>query len=170
MPNAGQRAGRHRGRQRGREDEAGGEAADEIADRGGRRHITADHAERLGQRALDHRQAMADPLPVGDTAALRAVEADAMNFIEIGHGIMGIRDVAKFRDRRDIAIHRIDRLERHQLRRMRVEIGQLAFEIARIFMREDPGFAAAVPDALDHRGMVEFVRQDCAAGIRDASV
>ena len=33
-----------------------------------------------------------------------------------------------------------------------------------IVMGEDAGLAAAVPDALDHRGVVELVRQDGAAG------
>ena len=163
MPDAGQRAGGDRRRQRGGEDEAGGKAADEIADRGRCRDIAADHAERLRQRAFDHGQAMAHALAVGDAAAVRAVETDAMHLVEIGHGVVGVRDVAEFRDRRDVAIHRIDRLERHQLRRVRIEIAQLAFEIARIVMGEDARLAAAVPDALDHRGVVEFVRQDRAA-------
>ena len=45
-----------------------------------------------------------------------------MHFVEIGHGIMGVRDIAQLRDRRDIAVHRIDRFERDQFRRVRIEI------------------------------------------------
>jgi hypothetical protein len=107
---------------------------------------------------------MAQAFAVGDAAALRTVETDGMHFVQIGHGMMGVGDIAQFGDRRDIAIHRIHRFKRHQLRRMRIEIGQLAFEIARIVVSEDAGLAAAVPDALDHRGMIEFIRQDGAAG------
>jgi len=73
-------------------------------------------------------------------------------------GVVSIRDVTRFRDRRDIAVYRIDRFERNQLRRVLIEIAQLALEIAWIVVREDAGFAAAVADTLDHRGVVEFVR------------
>ncbi len=83
-----------------------------------------------------------------------------MDFVQIGHGVVSFRDVAELRDRRDIAVHRIDRFERDQLWRMRVEIAEFAFEIPGIVVGEDARFTAAVPDALDHRGMVEFVRQD----------
>ena len=163
MADAGQRAGGHGRRQRGGEDEAGGETADEVADRRRGSDIAADDTECLGQRAFDHGQTMAHAFAVGDAAAARAIKANAVDFVEIGHGIIGVRDVAELRDRRDIAIHRIDRLERDQLRRVRIEVAQLALEIARIVMREDPRFAAAVPDALDHRRVVELVRQDHAA-------
>ncbi len=90
-----------------------------------------------------------------------------MDFVKIGHGVVGIRDVANFRDRRDIAVHRIYRFERNQLWRVQIEIAQLALEIARVVVGEDAGFAAAVADTLDHRGVVEFVRQDRASGMFD---
>ena len=77
MADAGQRAGGDGRRQRRGEDEARGEAADEIADRRRGGDIAADHAERLGERAFDHGQAMAQPFALGDAAAARAVEADA---------------------------------------------------------------------------------------------
>ena len=100
---------------------------------------------------------MTEAFAVRNAPALRPIEADAVHFVEIGHGIVRIRDVAEFRDRRDIAVHRVDRFERDQFRSLRVEIGQLAFEITRVVVGKDARFAAAVPDALDHRGVVELV-------------
>jgi hypothetical protein len=47
---------------------------------------------------------MAQAFAVGDAAALRTVETDSMHFVQIGHGMMGVGDIAQFGDRRDIAI------------------------------------------------------------------
>ena len=52
-----------------------------------------------------------------------------MHLVEIGHGVVSVRDVAELGDRRDVAIHRVDGFKCHQLRRVRVEIAQLAFEV-----------------------------------------
>ena len=57
--------------------------------------IAAHHAEGLGQRAFDDVDAMHHAVALGDAAAARAVEADAVHLVEIGH-----RAVALRRDRR----------------------------------------------------------------------
>jgi len=138
MTDAGQRPGRDRRWQRRGEYQVRREAANEIADCRGCRDIAADDAERLRKRALDHGQAMAQSVPVGDAAAPRTIETDAMNLISIGHGVVSLGDIAELLDRRDIAVRRIDRVERDQFRHMRIEIDQSAFQIPGIVVGEDP--------------------------------
>ena len=74
--------------------------------------IAAHHAERLAERALDHRQPVHQALALGDAAAARAVEADRMDLVEIGHRAVLVGDVAELGDRRDVAVHRIDATRR----------------------------------------------------------
>ena len=133
VADAGERAGRHCRRQGRGEDEAGGEAAHEVAQRGRGRDVAADDAEGLCQRAFDHGQPVAQAFALGDAAAARAVEADGMDLVEIGHRAVRFGDVAELGDRRDVAVHRVDGLEGHQLRRrdgsrsasLRVEVGRI---------------------------------------------
>ena len=111
MPDRGNGTGRQSRRQCRRENEARGKGADEVAQRGGCRDIAAHDAERLAERTLDHRQAVHQAFALGNAAAARAVHADRMHFIEIGHRAVFLGDVADVVNRRDVAIHRIDRFE-----------------------------------------------------------
>ena len=158
------RAGRHVGRQRGGEDEAGRERADEVAERGGGGDVAADHAERLAERALDDREAVHQAFALGDAAAARAVEANSMHLVQIGHGAVGVGHVAEFLDRRDVAVHRVDGLEGDQLRPARLDQRQPAIEILGAVVLEDLPLGAAVADALDHRRVVLLVGEHHAAG------
>ena len=106
---------------------------------------------------------MAEALAVGYAASLRAIQPHAMHLVEIGHGIMGVRHVTELRDRGDIAVHGVYRLESHQLRCMRIEIGQFAFEVTRVVVGKNARIASAMPNTFDHRGVIEFVGQDRAA-------
>src|SRR5881394_1377410 len=69
--------------------------------------IAAVAAERLGQRALEDVDAMHDAVAFGDAAAARAVHADRMNLVDIGHGAVALGEIADPGQRRDIAVHRI---------------------------------------------------------------
>ena len=60
-------------------------AANEIDESRRTRDIAAHHAERLGERPLDDRQAVHQPVALGDAAAMCAVKADSMDLVEIGH-------------------------------------------------------------------------------------
>ena len=86
-----------------------------------------------------------------------------MHFVEIGDRAELVGDIADLLDRRDVAIHRIDALEGDELGHFGPEFGQLAVEVFRIVMRPDLVRSTAVPDALDHRGMVKRVGEDHAA-------
>src|SRR3546814_2867386 len=73
--------------------------------------LAAHHPESLAERALDDREAIHLPLALGDAAAVRAVEANGVHLVEVGHGAVLLGDLAKLGDRRDVAVHGIDRIE-----------------------------------------------------------
>ena len=126
VPDRSGRAGGQCRRQRRGEDEAGGKRPHEIDQVLRPGDVAAHHAEGLAQRALDHGQPVHQPLALGNAAAARAVHADRMHLVEIGHRAVLVGDVADFADRRDIAVHRIDALEGDQLRRRRIVPGSSA--------------------------------------------
>src|SRR3546814_13763114 len=74
------------------------------------RSIAAHHPESLAERALEDREAIHLPLALGDAAAVRAVEANGVPLVEVGHGAVLLGDLAKLGDRRDVAVPGIDRL------------------------------------------------------------
>ena len=86
-----------------------------------------------------------------------------MDLVEIGHRAVLFGDVADFLDRRDVAIHRIDRFEGDDLRHVAAIFRQQPVEILRIIVLPDALLGPGVADALDHRGMVAFVGEDDAA-------
>ena len=153
-------AGSERWRQRRREDEAGSKGADEIAQRRGGRNVTAHDAERLAERALDHRQAIHQAFALGNAAATRAIHADGMDFIEIGHRPVLVGEIADLLDRRDVTIHRIDRFEGDHFWRVRIGGRQFGFEVVEIVVLPDDAVALGITDAFDHRGMVQRVGED----------
>ena len=159
-----QRTGGNRRGQRRGEDETGGEAAHEIAQRLGRRDIATNDTVGLGQRAFDHGQFVHQAFAFGNAAAARAIHANGMDFVDIGHSAMLLGHVADFLDGRDVAIHRIDTFKRHQLGHFRTILAQQPVQIFRVIVLEHMALGAAVADAFDHGGMVQRVGEDNAAG------
>ncbi len=105
------RRGGERRRKRGREDERGRVGAHGVDDRGIRRDIAAQSAKALGERALDYVDAVHLAVAIGDAAAARAIKADGVNLVEIGHGVVARGEIGDLADRRDVAVHRIKALE-----------------------------------------------------------
>ena len=159
MANAGQRPGGNRRRQCRCKNEARGKAAHEIAHRLGSGDVAANDSKGLAERAFDHRQPVHQAFAFGNAATARAVHANGMDFIDIGHRAMLFADFDDLLDRRDVAIHRIDRFEGDQLGPARLDAGEQPVEIFDIIMLELQAFGAAVADAFDHRGMIERVRE-----------
>ena len=56
-----------------------------------------------------------DPVPLGDAATAWAVETDGMDLVEIGECAVAPGEITDLPDRGNIAIHRIHRLEGHNL-------------------------------------------------------
>ena len=147
-------------RQRGGEDEAGRIGAHRVDHRGVAGDVAAERAERLGERALDDVDPVGEAFALGDAAAARAVHADGMDLVDIGHGIVFFGEVGDFPDRRDVAVHRIDALEHDQLGPLAPGRGEHAFEMGDVVVAEDLLFRAGAAHALDHRGVVQLVRND----------
>ena len=160
MADARQRAGRNGGRQRGREDEARGEGADRIADVATARNVAAHHAETLGQRAINDVDPGGLTFACGDPAAPRTVHSDGVNLVDVGQRSVFLGEVANSLDRRDMAVHRVDALEGDQLGDIAGCRAKQALQAFRIVVLEDVLGPAAMPDSLDHRCVVERIRED----------
>ena len=164
MPDRGGRRGADRRRQSGGEDEARRVGAHRVAELGAGRDIAAEAAERLAERAFDHVDARHHAVALGNAGAARAIHADRMHFVEIGHGAVLFGEIADRADRRDIGIHRIDALEHDQLRPRGAGFFQQLFEMREIVVAENLLLAAGLANAFDHGVVVEGVGQDQAIG------
>src|SRR5215471_12206783 len=96
----------------------------------------------------------------GDAAAARAVHADGVHFVDIGHRIVALGEIADRSQRRDVAVHRIEALAGDQLGTVGSGGAQQFFQMREVAVAEDLALAAALTDAFDHRIMVERVRLD----------
>ena len=160
----GRRRRRHRRGQGGGEDEAGRVGAHRVHHRPRAGDVAADHAERLAQRALDHIDPVHDPVALGDAGAARAIHADRVHLVEIGHGAVALGEIADGAYGGDIAIHGIDALEHDELRPVAGGAQQF-FEMGEVVMPEHHLVAPGLTHALYHRIVVERVGEDEA--IRD---
>ena len=160
MADGGGRRRADRRRQRGGEDEAGRIGAHRVHHLCAAGDIAAEAAERLGQRALDHVDAVHGVVALADAAAARAVHADRVHFVDIGHGAVALGEIADRVHRRHVAVHGIEALEHDQLRPLRIGGLEQLFEMAEIVMPPDLLLAAGLAHALDHGIVVERVRQD----------
>ncbi len=157
------RGGRRRGdrrRQGGGEDEARRVGAHRVDHRACAGDVTAQRAEGLGQGAFDDVDAPGQSLALGDAAAARSVHADGVDLVDIGHGVVAFGELDDLLDRRDVAVHRIDAFEDDQLGALAAGRLQQAFQMRNVVVAEDLLFGARAAHALDHRGMVQFVRDD----------
>src|SRR5437588_10218266 len=100
---------------------------------------------------------MHHPIALGDPAAAGTVEPDRMHLVEIGHCPELVGNVAEFADRRDVTVHRIDRLEADELRSAWGDALDPPRESGGVVVAEDVLFGAAVADAGNHRGVVAGV-------------
>src|SRR3954449_6002139 len=93
-----------------------------------------------------------------------AVHADRMDFVEVGQSVVLVGEITDLGDRRNIAIHRVDALERDELRRVWPRLPEQFLEMLQIIVAENALLACGALDPRDHRGVIERVREDDAAG------
>ena len=147
---AGQRPGGDDRRQGGGEDEAGGIGPNRIDELGVASDIAAHDAKGLAERAFDDVDFTHDTVAFGDAGAAIAVQADGMDFVDIGQAAVFPGERHRAADVGDVAVHRIDRLKRDQLRRIdRCRLEQL-FQVRKVVMAIDVANPSTVPDAFDH--------------------
>ena len=87
-----------------------------------------------------------------------------MDFVEIGEGVIFVGEIADRSDGRDVAVHRIDAFESDQLGRFGVFGRQQFTQMIDVVMTEDALLAARIANSRNHRGVIQFVREDDAAG------
>ena len=150
----------YRRRQRGGEDEAGGVGAHGVDDPCIPGDIAAQAAEGLCERAFENIDAVHDAVALGDTAAARAIHADRMNFIDIGHRAVALGQIADLGQWRDVAVHRIEAFAGDQLWPIRSCGAQQLLKMGHVAVAENLPLAAGLANAFDHRIMVERIRQD----------
>ena len=160
MPDARQRAGCNRRRKRRREDEARSKRPDGVTASTAGGNVAAHHPEALGQRPVDDIHAIHDAVALGDATSARTVHAHGMNLIEIGDRPVLLGKSADLTDRRNRAIHRVDALERNDLRRLERNPAELLLEMDEIVVLENSLRASAVANAGYHRCVVLLIGKD----------
>jgi hypothetical protein len=94
--------------------------------------VAAHAAERLAERALDDGDPVHHAVALGDAAAVLAVHADGVDLVEVGHGAVALGQVADLGHGAEVAVHRVDALERDQLRPRRVAVAEQALEVGEV--------------------------------------
>ena len=111
------RCGRGRADRRwkgGRENEARRIGAKRVNHPSTSCNVATEAAERLGEGAFDHVDAVHDAVARGYTRPARTVHADRVNLVEVGHGAIAVGEITDPMDRRDVAAHRVETLENDQ--------------------------------------------------------
>ena len=157
MPDRSRRGRADRRRQRRRKDEARCVGADRVDDLGISSDIAAEAAEGLGERAFEHVDAVHDAVALGNAAAARAVHADRMDLVDIGHGAVFLGEIADLGERGDVAVHRIEALAGDQLRPVGACRDQKLFQMRHVVVAENLPLAAGLAHAFDHRIVVQRV-------------
>src|SRR6201987_5747920 len=111
MTDRGGRRGADRRRQRRSEDKARREGAQVWAQSRGAGAVAAEAAERFGERALDHVDAVHGAIALADAAAAWTIHSNGVHLVDISHCAVAFGQIADAVDRRDVAVHGIEALE-----------------------------------------------------------
>ena len=87
-----------------------------------------------------------------------------MHLVDIGERAELFGEIADGRDRRHVAVHRIDRFEDDELWPLAIERREQFAQMADVVVAEDLLLHARLAHALDHRGVVELIGEDHAVG------
>src|SRR5690606_40506411 len=120
--------------------------------------IPSNHADGLSERTLDQRNAVHQAFPLGNAATARAIHADRMHLIEIGHRAVLLGYCDDFGDRCNIAVHRVDALAGGDLRTVRAEFSELSVEVSDVAALPDAPFGLRMTGTFAHRGEASLVR------------
>ena len=154
------RAGADRRRQGRREDETRRIGPHRVDQVGACRDIAAEATERLGERPLDHVDPVHRAVARRDARARRPVHADGVDLVQISHRAVTLGEIADAGNRRRVAVHRIEALERDQLRPARRRTHQQFLEMDEVVVAPDLFLDVRAANAFDHRVVVPRVGQD----------
>ncbi len=83
-----------------------------------------------------------------------------MGLVDHEPGAVALGEVGDRFDRGDMAVHGIDALEGDELGRASRRLLEHLFEMLDVVVTEDALLAAAMPNALNHRGVVLLIGED----------
>jgi hypothetical protein len=156
--------GRHHARrQAGGEDIGAADQPQHLELRVVRDAEAADRADALGEGADDEIDIVEHALLLGDAAAVFADEAHRVRFVDQHHRAVFLGDLDHLLQRGDIAHHRIDAFEHHQLARAFGDALQALFHRLDIVVLERHDFGIAHRAAVPDRGVAVDVEDDVVA-------
>src|SRR3546814_13940544 len=118
------------------------------------RHAEApDGADRFGEGADDEIDLAFQPLVFIHAAAVGAEKAHRMGLVDQHHAAVLLRDSDHFPERRDIAEHRIDAFEHHQLAGVGGQPAEALVELGDVVVTEADDLGHALLAAILTRGV-----------------
>jgi hypothetical protein len=83
-----------------------------------------------------------------------------MHLVTVSQGAIPFSQITDLDHRRGISVHRIDAFEHDQLRSRRAGLRQQLLQMIHVVVTKDALFASRLRDTLDHRVMVQGVREN----------
>ena len=87
-----------------------------------------------------------------------------MHLVEVSEGVVALGDRDDLSNGRDVAVHRVDRLEYHDLRLAQRVAGEDLLQVLGIVVAEDLAFIRCRADAVDDGGVVQLIADHHAVG------
>ena len=143
-------AGRDHRRKGCREDELWRIAAHGVDKSRAGSDIAAERAIPFRQSSFNDVDTLAHAFTLADAAAACTIHADRMNLVHIGQRIVFFRQCGNFRDRCDVAVHRIEALKDNQLGPVAPRSDKQFLEMLDVIVPPDLLLAAGATYALDH--------------------
>ena len=146
--------------QSGREDETWRKRSDRVDDAVPAGDVTAEYAEAFCERAFHDSDAVRHPITRCNASTFRAVKPDCVDLVEVCQCAVLVGQITDLRHRGEVAVHRVDRLERDQLAAAGADALKLLSEVADVVVAEHTPFTTCVPNSLDHRRVVQRIGED----------
>lgn len=148
--------------QRGREDESGSVRSHHVDQVLATGDVASDVAKGLSKGARDDVHLIKDSVAFANSRSVIAVKSNGVHFVHEGQGSIVVREIAQLLQRRNGSRHGVDGFKGHNLGDVGVDLPQELLKVFGVVVAVDVLGHTAVPDALDHRGVVARVGKDVA--------
>ena len=143
----------------GAEDKAAGVVLEEVHRGAVRCDESAQRAEALAEGAHDQVHLVCEAEVVCGAAAVTADDAESVGIVHQDVGVVLLCQGYDFRERGDVAFHRIHAVHRDKLRcRLRGD-AELLLQAAHVVVRELEGLAQAKTRAVDDAGVIQGIQE-----------